>query len=322
MASPYSPPAPRTAAERETAIGFAAGLGAYTLWGIAPLYFAAVYFANPWEIVAHRGLWTVALMVVILAAMGRLHRVAAIVADRRRLALLALTSLLITLNWGLFVWSIQVGRLHEASLGYFINPLVNVALGMIFLSERLNRWQAIAVACAIVGVGIELVTLGTVPWVALCLAFSFGFYGLIRKVMPVEPLSGLLVETSIIAPALFGLLIWFGVAGTGHFGPSAWGGGGLWDSLLLMLAGAVTAAPLALFVAGAQRLPYAIMGLLQYIAPSLQFLIAVLLFQESFAPEMLVTFAFIWLGLAVFTWDLLRRQRPLKRRAERKRAGA
>lgn len=305
-------------ADRQASIGFAAGLGAFGLWGLSPLYFAAVDFADPWQVVAHRNVWTVVFIALLMAAMGRLGAVLAIVRNPRVMGVLALTSVMITSNWIIFVWAIQVGRLHEASLGYFINPLINVALGMIFLGERLNRWQAMAVGCAVVGVSVELVTLGTVPWVALALSLSFGFYGLLRKRAPVDALGGLLLETSVLTPIALGFLIWLGAIGAGFFGPASIGGSGLAPSLLLMAAGIVTAAPLVLFVIGAQRLPYFMIGLLQYVAPTLQFLIAVFILRETFAPEMLITFGFIWLGLAIFTWDLLRRARQTHRNSPKR----
>ncbi len=286
--------------------GMLAALFAFIVWGLAPLYFRALASVPPFEIVAHRVLWSALLLAGLLACVpftGGFARVRAVWQQPRLLALLALTSLLTSSNWLVFIWSIDAGRLLEASLGYFINPLVSVALGAIFLSERLRPLQALAVAIACAGVGWRVWQLGSLPWIPLFLAGTFGLYGLLRKRAPVDAVSGLFVETLLVAPLALAWLGWLH-----HQGNLAFGSGGVTD-WLLPLTGVITAIPLMMFAVGARRLPLATVGFLQYIAPSLNFLVAVLLFREPFDTTQLVGFALIWLALAVYSADLLRASR-------------
>jgi chloramphenicol-sensitive protein RarD len=223
------------------------------------------------------------------------------ISTRARLLLFVTTTLLLSGNWLLFIWSIQQGRLVEASLGYFINPLVNVLLGMVFLSERLSRRQILAVLLAVAGVSVQLLAHGALPWISLTLAFTFGFYGLLRKRAQADATRGLLLETLLMAPLALGYLLYLGATGRGAFLHQ-----GLATDYLLAAAGVVTTVPLVLFLEGAKRIRLATLGLMQYIAPSLQLLLAVLAFGEPFTTSYAVTFTFIWIALALYSLDAFR----------------
>jgi len=306
------PSSPAEANARAARQGMFAALAAFVTWGLAPLYFRALGSVPPFEIVAHRVLWSALLLALMLATLrftGGFERVGAVLRQPRLLALLALTSLLTSSNWLVFIWAIDAGRLLEASLGYFINPLVSVALGAIFLGERLRPLQATAVAIACAGVAWRVWQLGSLPWIPLFLAGTFGLYGLLRKRAPVDAVGGLFIETLVVAPLALAWLLWLHAQGSLAFGsgnPAEW---------LLPLTGVITAIPLMLFAVGARRLPLATVGFLQYIAPSLNFLVAVLLFREPFDTTQLVGFALIWLALAVYSADMVRAGRQAARRA-------
>jgi chloramphenicol-sensitive protein RarD len=247
--------------------------------------------------------WSVALLALLLLGRGGWSRVRATLADRRSFRVLAVTSVLVSVNWLTFIWGIGSGHVVECSLGYFISPLVNVVLGVALLGERLRRRQAAAVALAAVAVLLNTVALGRVPWIALVLAGSWGAYGLLRKTVRVDALEGLAVETLLLAPIALGFLVVLGTRGQGQFGVQT----GI--TVLLACAGFVTALPLLWFVHGARRMPYSTIGLLQYLAPTLQFLLGVLAYGEPFPPLRAVSFALIWAALAVFSWDLWRATR-------------
>jgi len=283
-----------------------AALAAFCIWGLAPLYFRAIGTVPPFEIVAHRVLWSAILLAGLIALLpftGGFARVRGVLVQPRLLGLLAFTALLTGSNWLVFIWAIDAGRLLEASLGYFINPLVSVALGALFLRERLRPLQAAAVAIACAGVGWRVWQLGSLPWIALFLAGTFGLYGLLRKRAPVEAASGLFIETLLVAPLALAWLVWVGQQGGLSFGSGAR------TDWLLPLTGVITAVPLMLFAVGARRLPLATVGFLQYLAPSLNFLVAVLVFREPLDATQLVGFALIWFALAVYSFDLLRAAR-------------
>ena len=282
---------------RQTAIGLAAAFGAFFWWGLSPIYFKAAAAFGVVEILAHRIVWTCVFMVPVTVAMGRLGDLLDLLRRPRRLGVYGLTTFLVTTNWALFVYAILVDRLLEISLGYFINPLVSVLLGVRFLGERLSRLQALAVGLAALGVGVLVAGYGQVPWIALVLAVSFALDTLVRKKASIDPQVGLLVETSILLPAALAALIWLHAAGLGHFG-AGWG-----DSALLIASGVVTGLPLVLVMHGAQRLALSTVGLMQYVAPSIQFLLAVAVYREPFGTVHGITFALIWSGLALFTWD-------------------
>jgi chloramphenicol-sensitive protein RarD len=281
----------------DAAMGVAFGLTAYFTWGFLPLYLKLLGNVPAPEVLAHRILWSVLLLAGLVAAMRRWQPLVALARDPRTIVLLGFTALLIGVNWLIYIWAVNAGHVLETSLGYFINPLVNVALGVIVLRERLRKAQIGAVTLAATGVAILAVAQGSLPWISLALAFSFSLYGLIRKMAPADPLTGLLAETALLAPLA---LIYLATLGAGSFGQS-----GSTDALLI-LSGLVTAAPLLLFAAAGKRLRYATLGLLQYVAPTIQFLLAVLLFKEPLSGAHLVTFACIWIGLAVYAADAVR----------------
>lgn len=293
-------PAVTSAADTRRGVVFAGA--AFLFWGLSPIYWKALGAATPLEISAHRVVWSFALLAVLLAARRRGGEAAAAVRRPRTLATLVLTTALIAVNWTTYVWAMAAERVLEASLGYFVNPLVNVLLGVLFLRERLSRPQVVAVALAGAGVAVMTAEVGRVPWVALALAGTFGFYGLLRKTVDAGPQVGLAIETAILTPLT---LLWLGrlhAAGGGAFAR-----GDLGLDLLLAGAGAITVLPLVWFTAGARLLPLSALGLMQYIAPTMQFLLAVLVYGEPFTTSHFVAFTIIWTGLAVFTWDLRRR---------------
>ena len=288
------------AASARAATGVACSVGAYALWGVFPIYFKAIATVPALEVLAHRIVWSVVLVAGLLSLQRGWPRLVRVFADRRLLLTLTASALVISLNWGVFIWAVADGRILECSLGYYINPLVSVVLGVAVLRERLRRLQWLAVAIAAIGVAIEVVSFGTLPWVALTLALSFAFYGLIRKTAPVDPVSGLFIETLLLSPAALIFLAMLAAQGEGAFL-----GQGLRIDVLLLLAGPITALPLLLFVAGAQRIRLTTVGLLQYIAPTGHFLLAVFVYHEPFTPVHLATFSCIWLALAIYSLSIL-----------------
>jgi chloramphenicol-sensitive protein RarD len=284
-----------------TAAGLAYGLGAYLLWGFLPLYFRALHAVPPLVVLAHRVVGSVAVLALWLALRGGLAEAGGVLREpRKRRAILA-SAAFISVNWGLYIWAVHEAHVLEASLGYFVNPLVNVLLGVAFLGERLTRAQKIAIALAGAGVLVLLAGLGRLPWIALVLAVSFGFYGLVRKTAGVGAAPGLLVETALLAPVAVAFL----GAQAARGAPAA--AADLPTNAVLALAGLVTTVPLVWFTLGVQRLRLATMGLLQYVAPTLQFLIAVFVFGEPFTRAHAVAFPLIWASIALYTWDSLAR---------------
>jgi chloramphenicol-sensitive protein RarD len=286
--------------------GLAATIGAFAIWGLFPLYLRALAVVPPLEVVAHRVGWACVFVFGWMALRGELAAVGAVLARRGLVLRLVATAVLITVNWLVYVWAVANDRVVETSLGYFINPLVNVVLGVALLSEKLNRAQWTAVLLAAAGVVYLTLTAGHPPWIALTLAFSFGLYGFIRKTAQVESLPGLAVETALLAPAAIGYLAWastHGAVAMGHDGPVI--------DALLVASGAVTAIPLFLFAYGARRLPYSTVGIIQYLAPTLQLIAALVVFGEPFGRDRLIGFACIWIGLVVYAGDgLIRTRRP------------
>lgn len=292
------------AAAREYRLGLLAAVGGFTLWGLYPFYFRALSAIPPLEIVAHRIAWSVLLLAGMAAFAGRWRAVVAAVRTPATRRWLAATTVIISANWLVYVLAVTGGQVLDASLGYFLCPLVNVALGVVVLKERLTPAQTAAVALASVAVLIPVWQLGQVPKLALFLAVSFGVYGMLRKRIPVDAATGLLVECVLALPLAAGIALWLGAAG-GLRSPGA----DSWTWALLALSGVVTAGPLLLFTIGARRLPLATLGLVQYIAPSMLFLEGALLFGEPVEPARLAAFALIWAALALYTADGLLRGR-------------
>jgi chloramphenicol-sensitive protein RarD len=283
-------------------VGVWFALTAYGLWGIIPVYFKFVDFAGPFEIIAHRICWAV----LVLAALIVLRRQMAGIRhlNRQRLLWLVVSGSLLAINWSVFIWALLNERMLETSIGYYINPLVNVLLGGLFLGERLSRGQAVAVGLAGVGVLNELFAVGVFPWVGLTLAFTFGFYGLVRKKIMVDSLVGLGVESLLLLPLAAGYLIWLYLSGVGSM---AAGSGS--EVALLALGGPLTVIPLVAFAAAALRLPLTTLGFFQYLAPTLTLLLALFVYGEPFRSSQALTFACIWLALAVFSYDAIAIQR-------------
>ena len=279
--------------------GFA--LAAYTVWGVMPAYWKALAEIPPTEILANRVVWSLLFTLAVLAGLGRLREVREVLRDpRHRLALFA-SGVLIAVNWGIFIWAVSVNRLVEASLGYYLNPLVNVGLGVVLLGERLRRLQQIAIGIAASGVIVLGLGSGAAPWLPLALAATFGLYGLVRKLTPVSSLSGLTVETALLTPLALGYVLVLGYTGEGHLGNA-----GLRTSALLIFSGVVTALPLIWFASAAKRLSFSTLGLFQYLAPTLSFLLAVAVYGEPFTPVRAVAFGCIWAAIALYTADSVR----------------
>jgi chloramphenicol-sensitive protein RarD len=281
--------------------GLGYGIVAYGLWGIVPVFWKLLGGVSPLEILAHRIVWGVVALAVIVAVAGAGPAVRAALADRRTVAMMGLSGTLLVVNWGVFIGAVSAGRLLDASLGYFINPLVSVGLGTLVLRERLRRLQWLAIGLAATGVVILTWRAGRVPWISMVLATSFGTYGLVRKLARVESLAGSTLETALLAPIAAIYLGVLAAHGGGELGHASTG-----TELLLLATGVVTAGPLLLFTSAARRLPLSTLGFLQYLAPTGQFVLAVGVYGEAFARDQLIAFGFIWLGLAAFSADLVR----------------
>ncbi|GGB43369.1 chloramphenicol resistance permease RarD [Oceanisphaera marina] len=279
-------------------------LGAYTLWGIAPMYFKQLTQVPAYEILTHRVIWSFLLLLALLSMLKLWPRVRAILRQPRYLALLTLSSCIIGLNWLVFIWAVNNNHMLDASLGYYINPLFNIVLAMLFLGERFRPVQWVAVALAASGVVIQLVVFGSLPWVALVLAISFGFYGLIRKKVPVDPVTGLMLETLVLLPLAAIYLFGFAESASSQMSTNT-----LNTNLWLISAGIVTTAPLLLFAGAAKRLRLSTLGFFQYIGPSLMFLLAVVIYDEPFTQDKVITFALIWLSLVIYSWDGIKQRR-------------
>jgi chloramphenicol-sensitive protein RarD len=293
---------------RLSARGLAAAAAAFGLWGLLPLYLRLLGTLPALQVVAHRIAWSCLFLLGWLLARAELGRLTSILVRPALLARLAVSALLISCNWLVYVWSVTHDHVVESSLGYYINPLMNVVFGVLVLRERLNRAQWAAIALATAGVAGLTVLAGRPPWIAFALAISFSLYGLLRKVLSVAPLPGLATETLLLVPLAVAYLVGCQLTGSGAFGHA-----GVAIALLLAGSGLVTAIPLLLFAYGARALPYSTVGVLQYIAPSLQLACGVLLFHESFGPGMAAGFATIWAALLIYAADGVRQARRASR---------
>ncbi|ODP37934.1 hypothetical protein BFL28_16650 [Sphingomonas turrisvirgatae] len=269
-------------------------MGAYGLWGLLPLYFWLLQGVNAGEVVGMRVLWSVALLVILTLALRRGGKLVAALRNPRAIGLLVVSAALISINWLVYIWAIHHGHVLESSLGYFLNPLVNVLIGMVLLGERPGFAQLVAIVFAAIGVAVLAIGAGQGIWISLTLALSFGFYGFVRKVAPVESLEGLTIETALLAPFAVAYLAWLSAHAPLGFGQTP-----QWTAALV-LSGVITATPLLLFAAAARRLPYSTLGLLQYIAPTVQFLLAIGFFGEHMTTAHAICFGLIWTGLAIF----------------------
>lgn len=284
-------------------------IGAYTSWGLLPIYWKFLAHVSALEILAHRVVWSLLFLLIVLSY-KRYWTWLSILKEWRVVVTFLATTILLFINWYVFIWAINAGYVVEASLGYFINPLINVLLGTLFLGERLRQWQWVAIGFALVGVGYLTISYGSLPWIGLTLAFSFGFYGLLRKTAKLDALAGLSTETAVLLlPAIF-YMVWLASQQTAVF-PST----DLTTNLLLLFAGVITAIPLLLFSLGARRVTLTTLGILQYIAPTLQFMLGVFVYGEAFTADRLIGFGFIWAALAIYTMELFVNGRRLRQPA-------
>ncbi|MGW2303582.1 EamA family transporter RarD [Streptomyces sp. NPDC001809] len=301
--------------ENEERAGLLYGIGAYGMWGLVPLFWPLLKPAGSVEILAHRMAWSLVFVGIALLAVRRWGWIGELVRSPRKLGLITVAAAVITVNWALYIWSVNTGHVVEASLGYFINPLVTIALGVLVLQERLRPAQWAAVGIGFAAVLVLAIGYGQPPWISLVLAFSFAVYGLVKKKVNLGGLESLAAETAVqFLPAL-GYLVWLGTQGTLAFGSHGAG-----HTALLAATGIVTAVPLVCFGAAAIRVPLSTLGLLQYLAPTLQFLLGILYFHEEMPPERWAGFSLVWLALTLLTWDALRTARRSRAAMEAARA--
>lgn len=287
----------------DTPQGLAFALGAYFLWGFLPLYLKAVSYIPPAEVVAHRIIWSVPIAGILLILLGRTGDIGRALRDPRMLFMGVVTAVLISINWGIYVWAITAERTLDAALGYYINPLFSVAVGAFFLGERLSRAQWAAVALAVLAVVVLTVAQGALPWAAIGLTISWALYALCKKQLPIGPNQGFLLEVLILLVPALGYVLWLSFTGTGHFGRA------LEDTWLLLGCGVVTAVPLLLYANGAKRLRLTTIGILQYLAPTMIFLVAVFVFGEEFGTPRMIAFPLIWVAVLIYSVSMFRQMR-------------
>ena len=291
-------------AHADTPQGFAFAVSAYFLWGFLPIYMKALSHVTPVEVLAHRVVWSIPIAAIVLVALGRTQDLRAALMSTRMLAMGAVTAALISANWGIYIWSIFSGNALEAALGYYINPLFSVFLGAVLLGERLNKTKWAAILLALCAVLILTVESGTVPVVALALTGTWGFYAYFKKSLPIGPNQGFLLEVLLLSGPALAFIAYLAFSGNGHFmmgnGPDSW---------LLVGCGVVTAVPLMLYANGAKLLRLSTIGMLQYIAPTMIFLIAVFVFDEAFGRARMIAFPMIWCALALYSYALWKEAR-------------
>lgn len=287
----------------ETFVGNMYAVAAYTLWGMLPLYWKMLKHVPAGEILAHRIFWSFVFVLGLAVAQKRWSKMKEMLRDFKVLWRIALCTVLISINWGLYIWAVNSNHIVEASMGYYINPLIVILLSMIVLKEKLNIWQGVSVGLATVGVAIMTIEYGKVPWVALSLAISFGLYGLFKKLVNAESIVGLGVETLLITPLALGYILFKQMSGAGAVGVS------LTTTLFLLCSGFATATPLLWFAQAARRIPLSTVGFYQYIAPTISLTLGVLLFKEQFTPTHAISFGFIWTGLAIYTLSMVLKPR-------------
>lgn len=289
---------------QDSPAGLAFALSAYLLWGFLPLYMHQLTHVPPLEVVAHRIIWSLPVAGVLALALGRVSDIRAALTNRAMVLMGLVTATLISVNWATYVYAIATGQAVQAALGYYINPLFSIVLGAVLLGERPSPIQQIAIALAFLAVGILTVEAGSLPWVAICLTVSWGFYAFFKKSMPIGPNQGFLLEVILLFPFAVGFLIWMNAQGSNHFT----NGTGL-DQVLLLGCGVVTAIPLVLYANGAKRLRLSTIGIMQYVAPTMILLTAIFLFKEPVSPVRLGAFGLIWVALVLYSWGMLAQMR-------------
>lgn len=299
-AAPQTAPAAQPAVPQtgDTREGFVIALSTYFLWGFLPFYMKAVAHIPAIEVVAHRILWSVPLAGAWLLYTRRTDDLRKALGNPRMLAMAAVTAALISVNWSIYVWSIAAGRALETALGYYINPLFSIFLASVVLREKLHPLQWAAVGLAAAAVAFLTLEAGSLPWVSLSLTVSWGFYAMFKRTLPIGPNQGFFLEVLLLAPIALGLIVWLEANGQGHFASSGW------NLFLLLFAGVVTAVPLLMYANAAKKLKLSTIGIMQYIAPTMIFLIAVFVFGEPFGWQRMVAFAMIWTALALYSWSL------------------
>ncbi|MFF2957602.1 EamA family transporter RarD [Streptomyces sp. NPDC057963] len=295
----------------EQRAGLLSGIGAYGLWGVVPLFWPLLKPGGAIEILAHRMVWSLGVVGIALLVLRRWSWIGELVRQPKKLGLISVAAAVITVNWGLYIWSVNNGHVVEASLGYFINPLVTIAMGVLLLGERLRPAQWVAVGTGVAAVLVLAIGYGQPPWISLTLAFSFATYGLVKKKVNMGGLESLTAETAVLFVPALGYLLWLGARGESTFASEGPG-----HAVLLASTGIVTATPLVLFGAAAIRVPLSTLGLLQYLAPVFQFVLGILYFHEAMPPERWAGFALVWLALALLTWDAFRTVRRTRARAQ------
>lgn len=286
--------------------GILYGLAAYLLWGVLPVYWKLLQHVDAMEILASRFLWSAVFVFVLLLVTGKLQvfvqETKAIFSTKKTACCMVLAAIMISFNWGIFIWAVEAGRIVETSMGYYINPLMNVLFGVLFLHERLEKLQVAAVISAAIGIGVIIVTNGGLPWVAMGLPITFACYGLLKKIIVAQALTSIMLETLLISPLAAGYLYYLG-----NVGGNVYQSCDMLTLLLLVGAGAATATPLLLFTASAKLLPLKLIGFLQYISPSITLLLGVLVYGEPFSGSTALAFGFIWLGVLLFVWSQVRK---------------
>ena len=304
MAMNQTIPAPQSG---DSLHGFAYALTAYILWGFLPLYMKAVAHVSPFEVIAHRVIWSVPIAACVLIALGRTAEVKQALTSPRMLAMACLTATLISLNWGVYIWAIGSGHALDAALGYFINPLFSIFMGAVLLKEKLSRIQLAAISLVVLAVALLTWHAGTVPWVAIALTVSWGFYAFFRKTLPIGPTQGFLLEVLLLSPIALAYILYLGISGQAHFLSES-----TVDTWLLAASGIVTATPLIFYGNGAKLLKLSTIGIMQYIAPSIIFIIAIFVFKEQFDTVRLIAFIMIWSALVIYTAPSLMRNKVAK----------
>lgn len=301
MADPTPSTGPQTG---DSPRGFAFALTAYVMWGFLPFFMKAIAHIPAPEVVAHRIIWSVPLAGLVLVWLGRTDDIKTALRSPRMVGMAALTAVLITFNWGIYVWAIGAGRAIETALGYYINPLFSIFLGAVLLKERLDTAQMVAIGLAACAVAILAFDAGGLPWVSIGLCLSWGFYAFFRKTLPIGPNQGFFLEVLLLSLPALGYVIWLESTGDGHFGDT-----GMADVLWLLASGIITAVPLMVYANGAKLLRLSTIGIMQYIAPTMIFVIAVFAFGEPFGMVKLIAFAFIWAALLIYSGSMLRTAR-------------